>query len=137
VSAPAASKRRSGSASAVKLLLDEMISPRIARELRASGYDAQAIKADRPDLEAVADRDVLLRAAAERRALATDDILDFQLLHNQLMASGEGHYGLVFTDDATMPRNKASIPLWVETLATFLDENKPDDALRNRVWHLP
>jgi predicted nuclease of predicted toxin-antitoxin system len=49
----------------VKLLLDEMISPRIARELRAAGHDAQAIKTDRPELEAASDRDVLRRAAAE------------------------------------------------------------------------
>jgi hypothetical protein len=37
----------------VKLLLDEMISPKIARELRGRGdFDAQAIKGDRSDLEA-------------------------------------------------------------------------------------
>ena len=121
----------------MRLLLDEMISPRVARELRAAGHDAQAIKADRPELEAATDRDVLLRAAAERRALVTNDVLDFQLLHDRLLAAGEGHYGIVFTDDATLPRNRASIPFWVQTLATFLDENQPDDALRNRVRHLP
>ena len=137
MSAPGASKRRSGSSAAVKLLLDEMISPRVARELRARGCDAQAIKADRPELEAAGDRDVLLRAAADRRSLVTNDVLDFQLLHSQLIASGDGHYGIVFTADATLPRNKASIPLWVETLATLLDENEADDALRNRIRHLP
>lgn len=120
----------------MKLLLDEMISPRIARELRRRGFDAQAIKADRPDLEALADGEVLRRAAAECRALVTNDVLDFQLLHNQLLAGEEEHYGLVFTSDATMPRNKASIPLWVKTLATLLEANPPDDALRNRVYHL-
>jgi predicted nuclease of predicted toxin-antitoxin system len=121
----------------VRLLLDEMISPRVARELRAAGHDAQAIKADRPELEAASDRDVLLRAAAERRALVTNDMLDFQLLHDRLLASGEGHYGILFTDDTTLPRNRASIPLWTQTLAALLDDNQPDDALRNRVRHLP
>ena len=121
----------------MKLLLDEMISPKIARELRGKGFDVQAIKGDRPDLEAVADREIVRRMAAEKRALVSNDVLDFQLLHNQLAAAGEEHYGIVFTDDASMPRNKASIPLWVETLATLLKENKPEDALRNRVRHLP
>ena len=121
----------------MRLLLDEMISPRVARELRGKGFDAQAIKADRPDLEAVADREILRRCAAERRVIVTNDVLDFQLIHNQLAAAGEEHYGIVFTDDASMPRNRASIPLWVKTLATLLEQNEPDDALRNRVRHLP
>jgi predicted nuclease of predicted toxin-antitoxin system len=121
----------------VKLLLDEMISPRIARELRAAGFDAQAIKADRPELEALPDREVLRRAAVERRALVTNDVLDFQLIHNQLLAAGEEHYGIVFTNDATMPRNKASISLWLKSLGELLEANPADDALRNRVRHLP
>lgn len=121
----------------MKLLLDEMISPRIARELRAKDFDVQAIKSDRPDLETVADREIVRRMAAEKRAVVTNDVLDFQLIHNQVQASGEEHYGLVFTSDATMPRNKASIPLWVKTLKELLEENPADDALRNRVRHLP
>jgi predicted nuclease of predicted toxin-antitoxin system len=121
----------------VKLLLDEMISPRIARELRGKGFDAQAIKADRPELEALADGEILRRAAAERRALVSNDVLDFQLIHNQMLAAGEAHYGIVFTDDATIPRNKTSIPLWVKTLGDLLEANPADDALRNRVHHLP
>ncbi len=121
----------------MKLLLDEMISPRIARELRAKDFDIQAIKSDRPDLETVADREIVRRMAAEKRAVVTNDVLDFQLIHSQLQASGEAHYGLVFTSDATMPRNKASIPLWVNTLKELLEANPADDALRNRVRHLP
>ncbi len=120
----------------MRLLLDEMISPRIAHELRGAGHEVQAIKADRPELEALADGEVLRRAAADHRALVTNDVLDFRLIHNQLMAAGEEHYGIVFTSDATMSRNKASIPPWVETLATLLEENQPDDALCNRMRHL-
>jgi predicted nuclease of predicted toxin-antitoxin system len=121
----------------VKLLLDEMISPRIARELRAKGFDVQAIKSDRPDLEAVADREIVRRLSAEQRAVVSNDVLDFQLIHNKLLSAGEGHYGMLFTDDATMPRNKASIPLWVKTLGALLEASPAEDALRNRVRHLP
>jgi predicted nuclease of predicted toxin-antitoxin system len=121
----------------VKLLLDEMISPRIAREVRVKCFDVQAIKADRPDLEAASDRDVLHRATAERRTLVTNDVLDFGLLHSQLLAAGEDHYGILFTDDAAMPRNKDSIPLWVKSLGDLLEANPADDALRNRIHHLP
>jgi predicted nuclease of predicted toxin-antitoxin system len=121
----------------VKLLLDEMISPKIARELRGKGFDVQAIKGDRPDLEAVADREIVRRIAAEQRTLVTNDVLDFQLIHNQMLAAGEEHYGLIFTSDSTMPRNKASIPLWVKSLEKLLKANSADDALRSRVRHLP
>lgn len=121
----------------MKLLLDEMISPKIARELRGRGaFDVQAIKGDRPDLEAVADRDIIRRIAAEQRTLVTNDVLDFQLIHNQMLAAGEEHYGLIFTSDSTMPRNKASIPLWVNTLERVLTEHSAEDALKNRVRHL-
>jgi predicted nuclease of predicted toxin-antitoxin system len=121
----------------VKLLLDEMISPRIARELRREGFDVVAIKADRPEWEALADREVLRHAAAERRALLSNDVLDFQLIHNRMLADGEAHYGILFTDDVAMPRNKASIPFWVETLKGFLEANPTDEALRNRISFLP
>lgn len=122
----------------MKLLLDEMISPKIARELRCRGdFDVQAIKGDRPDLEAVADREFVRRIATEQRTLVTNDVLDFQLIHNQMVAAGEEHYGLIFTSDSTMPRNKASIPLWVRVLEGVLAEHSADDALKNRVRHLP
>ncbi len=120
----------------MKLLLDEMISPRIARELRGQDFDVQAIKSDRPDLAMLADREIVRRMAAEKRAVVTNDVLDFQLIHNQLLGAGEEHYGMVFTSDATMPRNKASIPLWVKALGELLEEGPTDDALRNRVRHL-
>jgi predicted nuclease of predicted toxin-antitoxin system len=120
----------------LKLLLDEMISPRIARELRGLGFDVQAIKSDRPDLKAVADREIVRRLAAEKRAVVTNDVLDFGLIHSQMSGAGEEHFGMLFTNDATMPRNKASIPLWVKTLKAILEASPADDALRNRVRHL-
>jgi predicted nuclease of predicted toxin-antitoxin system len=121
----------------MRLLLDEMTSPRVARGLRGRGFDVQAIKGDRPDLEASADRELVRRMIAEGRALVTNDVLDFQPIHNQLVAAGEEHAGLIFTNDREMPRNKASIPLWIETLGRFLEANSQEAALRNRIWHLP
>jgi predicted nuclease of predicted toxin-antitoxin system len=121
----------------LRLLLDEMISPRIARKLRKRGFDVQAIKGDRPDLETVADLEIVRRMATERRAVVTNDIIDFQLIHNQLATVGEAHSGVVFTFDDTMPRNKASVSLWVRTLSELLKTHPEDDALRNRILHLP
>lgn len=121
----------------MKLLLDEMISPRIARELRNKGFDVVAVKADRRAWEALPDREILRHAAAEGRTVVSNDVLDFQLIHNRMTAEGEGHSGILFTDDAVMPRNKASIPLWVKTLGGFLEANRDEEALRNRIAFLP
>jgi hypothetical protein len=43
---------------------------------------------------------------------------------------------MIFTFDATMPRTKAAIPLWVQTLTGLLADHGDEDSLRNRVHHL-
>jgi predicted nuclease of predicted toxin-antitoxin system len=121
----------------VKLLLDEMISPRVARELRQRGHDVQAIKQDRQDLASRQDREIVRLMAAERRVIVTNDIADFLDIHEQFLATGDSHHGMIFTFDATMPRTKAAIPQWVRTLADLLVEHGDDDSLHNRIHHLP
>jgi predicted nuclease of predicted toxin-antitoxin system len=120
----------------VRLLLDEMISPRIARELRVHGYDVQAVKKDRPDLTSRGDRELIRQMATERRTIVTNDIADFQAIHDQFLAGGDEHYGIVFTFDATMPRTKDAVPQWVQTLSELLAGHADDDSLRNRIHHL-
>lgn len=121
----------------MRLLLDEMISPRIARELRKEGHDVQAVKGDRQDLAGRGDREIVRLMATERRAIVTNDVADFQGIHDQLLVADEEHYGMIFTFDATMPRTKAAIPQWVQTLTHLLSEHSDADSLRNRVHHLP
>jgi predicted nuclease of predicted toxin-antitoxin system len=121
----------------VKLLLDEMISPAIAHELRARGYDVVAVENERLDLQSRRDRAVVRQMASERRVIVTNNVKDYRPIHDRFLAAGEEHYGLVFTFDDTMPRNKASIPLWVSTLEALLAAHPDDDALRNRVRPLP
>ncbi len=121
----------------MRLLLDEMISPRIARELRGAGHDVQAVKKDRPDLIGRTDREIVQRMAVEWRAIVTNDVGDFQEIHERLMATGEDHAGMVFTFDATMPRSKAAIDLWVQSLAALLGDHADERALQNQVVHLP
>jgi predicted nuclease of predicted toxin-antitoxin system len=119
----------------VRLLLDEMISPRIARELRDRGHDVQAIKKDRPDLAGRSDREIVAAMALERRTLVTNDVADFQLIHDRMLAAGEEHAGMVFTFDASLPRNKAMIPLWVKRLEELLHTHEKR-SLRCRAHHL-
>ena len=80
----------------MKLLLDEMLSPAIARELRARGHDVEPI-AGSPDREARSDPDVLALARAEHRAVVTNNLRDFRPLHHEAITpGGAGHFGMIF-----------------------------------------
>jgi hypothetical protein len=80
----------------VKLLLDEMLSPVIARELRSRGHDVEAV-AGNPGREALSDPEVLALARAEHRALVTNNLRDFRPLHHEAVTpGGSGHYGMIF-----------------------------------------
>jgi len=80
----------------VKLLLDEMLAPVIARELRGRGYDAEAV-AGRPERQSLSDPEILALARAEHRALVTNNLQDFRPLHAEAITpGGPGHYGMIF-----------------------------------------
>ena len=80
----------------MKLLLDEMLSPAIARELRDRGHDAESV-AGHPDREALSDPEVLAIAQAEHRAVVTNNLRDFRPLHHEAITpGGPGHHGMIF-----------------------------------------
>jgi hypothetical protein len=80
----------------VKLLLDEMLSPAIARELRSRGHDVQPV-AGNHDHEALSDPEVFALARAEHRALVTNNLRDFRPLHHEAITpGGTGHFGMIF-----------------------------------------
>lgn len=114
-----------------------MISPQIARELREIGHDVQAVKGDRPELQGIPDEDLVRRMSDERRGIVTDNVKDFQPIHIQTLAAGDEHYGMLFTLDDTMPRSRATMPLWVSVLDEFLKDHLDEGALRSRIHFLP
>lgn len=114
-----------------------MISWRFAAGLRARGYDVVAVKRDRPELEQRLDQTVLGASAAERRAVVTNNVRDYRVVHERTLGRGETHYGIVYTYDDTLPRKKTAVPLWLSTLAQFLDAHPDEDALVNRTYVLP
>lgn len=80
----------------MKLLLDEMLSPAIARALRERGHDVEAVK-EHPDWEALSDPELVSLAASERRAIVTNNLRDFRPLHAEVIVSGgSGSAGMVF-----------------------------------------
>jgi predicted nuclease of predicted toxin-antitoxin system len=120
----------------VRLLLDEMNSWRVAAELRRRSYDVVAVKHDRPELESRTDPTILEAAAAEQRAVVTNNIRDYRVAHARMRARGDDHYGVIYTYDDTLQRNKPAFSLWVSALQEFLDGRPAVDALLDREHHL-
>lgn len=80
----------------MRLLLDEMLSPAIARALRLRGHDVQAIQ-ERPEWRSLEDRRVVALAREERRVIVTDNLIDMRPLHYEAIApGGPGDYGMIF-----------------------------------------
>ena len=105
----------------MKLLLDEMHAPAVAVELRARGHDVVAVK-ERPELVGLADPDVLTVATREGRAVVTENVKDFAILHQRLTAAGAHHAGLVFTHHRRFPRAARNhVRGLSEALAVFLE----------------
>ncbi len=114
----------------MKLLLDEMLSPAIARELRARGHDAEAV-AGHPDREALSDPEILALARAERRAIVTNNLRDFRPLHTEAITPGGlGHYGMIFIP-GSYRRTKADTGRIVNALEAVLAAHPGEADLAN------
>ena len=78
----------------MKTLLDEQLSPLIARLLRERGLDVVAA-AERSDLVEASDREIMETATREQRAVVTNDIKDFRPIAAERLTDGRGHAGLI------------------------------------------
>lgn len=114
----------------MKLLLDEMLSPAIARELRSRGHDVEPV-AGHPDREALSDPEVLALARAEHRALVTNNLRDFRPLHHEAITpGGAGHFGMIFMPGAYR-RTRADIGRIIAALEVILASYPGEGDLRN------
>lgn len=120
----------------MRLLLDEMYSPEIARQLQAKGRDVQSIQGDRQELRAADDAAIAELMGEEGRAVVTNNVSDFMPIHTAWVSEGRSHAGMVFSVDRSMHRSLATIGLWVRTLDRFLADHPAPDALRGRVHFL-
>lgn len=84
-----------------RLLLDEMLAPVIAHQLRDRGADATAV-VDSP-WRGASDEHVLEAAASEGRVLVTANIRDFEQLARLWTARGRTQAGLLFISSKSSP----------------------------------
>ncbi len=114
----------------MRLLLEEMLSPAIARELRDRAHDVQAV-ADHSDWAALSDPEVMALTRTERRAIVTNNLRDYRPLHaDAVTPGGPGHYGMVFMP-GSYRRTKADIGRIISALEAKLAEYPGDEDLAN------
>ncbi len=93
----------------MKLLFDVHHSRIAAARLRQNGHDVVAA-ADYPHLAALVDEELLRHAAAEGRALVSEDAKDLGRIVRQWAATGEHHSGVVLTSTRRFHRGGAAYP---------------------------
>lgn len=102
----------------MKALLDEQLSPDIARILRGRGLDVEAVS-ERSDLIEATDREVLETASSEQRAVVTNDIKDHRPLAAERLADGRGHAGVIFIP-ANRSRTRADAGVLADSIEAIM-----------------
>lgn len=89
----------------MRLRLDEMVPVRVARTLRAEGFDVDSV-AETAALRGLPDFEQLARATAEGRAMVTYDAADFLTLAARRAASGEAQDELILLRSVRFPQGE-------------------------------
>lgn len=114
----------------MKLLLDEMLTPDIARELRARGHDVEAV-AGHPSWEGLSDPQIMVVARTEHRAIVTNNLRDYRPLHSEAITSGgRGHFGMIFMP-GDYRRTKADVGRIIAALEAKLIQYPGETDLAN------
>ena len=119
----------------MKLLLDEHLSPEIARQLRDRGHDVVSVS-DRPGLRGRPDRVHFASLPDEQRAIVTRDLGDFRPLLANALRRGDVTYGLVCVPPR-FPLNRDGIGRLVKALDMLLRAHPEIDAavdLGGEIW---
>lgn len=118
----------------MKALLDEHLSPLIARILRERGLDVVAV-AERSDLIETSDREVAETAAGEQRAVVTSDIKDFRPIATERLADGRGHAGVILVPP-NRSRSRAATGALADAIEALMRAH-PDGIANAEHWLPP
>jgi len=118
----------------VRLLVDEMYPPAVAEQLRRRGHDASAVT-ERSELRGCDDQQVFSVAQDERRALVTENVVEFVPLADAVDQRGGRHHGLVLVSPAKYPRGtQHALGQLVRALDCLLQEHPEEDPTSFRHW---
>lgn len=118
----------------MRLLLDEMYPPAIAEQLRERGHDVEAVVA-KPELRSLPGEQLFAVAQSERRAVVTENVVDFAPIADVHDRRGAVHHDLIFLSPAKYRRGDAStIGRMVEALDALLRVSTDGDPAGRRLW---
>ncbi len=118
----------------MRLLVDEMYPPAVADQLRRRGHDVSAVT-ERSELRAFDDRQVFSVAQQERRAVVTENVVDFVPLADAIDQRGGRHHGLVLVSPANYPRGRQhTLGQLVRALDSLLREHPEEEPTGFRHW---
>lgn len=124
----------------MKLLLDEMWTPTIARELRRRGFDVIAINESEnaPRYAGVADDEVLAKAQDDGRTIVTDNISDYEMARRSWESRGRAHHGIIYALNPPFNRHRGDLIIGelVHALEHFLGSPEPKPEPFDRVHYL-
>lgn len=118
----------------VRLALDHHYATTIAIQLRKRRHDVVA--AVEREWETAEDEALLTFCAEEGRCLVTNNVGDFAVIARRWAGEGRSHAGMIFTSDASMPRHRRSIGLYVDVLGDLLRAHRADDAFIDQLHWL-
>ena len=90
------------------ILLDEMLSPAIAEQLRKRGIDAVALT-EIQGMSGISDEEVLTYATGVNRVVVTRNVRDFVVLDRQWRDAGRVHPGIACLDSQTFRQDRAFV----------------------------
>jgi predicted nuclease of predicted toxin-antitoxin system len=108
----------------VKLLLDEMLSGRIAEGLRQHDHDALAIE-EMTNLRGLSDPDLFAHAQELKRAIVTYNREDFLALDREYQSRERPHHGIVILHPRRFPQGDASTGKLLAALSRFIETGEP------------
>jgi len=109
----------------VKLVLNEMWSSEIARQLRRRGHDVVAATELPRRYRRIPDHEFFERAQEDGRAIVTDNVRDFMAIVAEQARRAEPHYGVVFAVRPTFDRAQpAVVEEMTRALVTLLGERE-------------
>lgn len=118
----------------MRLLIDELYPPAIARQLRERGHDVIGVQEDAA-LRGLDDRTLFEEACRQGRAIVTENVGDFLALDAELRARGGTSPGLILTNNRTFPRGRPGVVgALVEALDALLSGRVEQGLAGEVIW---
>ncbi len=108
----------------MKLLLDEMYSPRLAAALCAADVDARTVT--ELGLAGSPDPEVFAAAIADGRALLTANVADFTRISAEHLLAGQHHPGVLIALSSRFSRRAAGIGALAAAICAITDQPLTD-----------